>query len=48
MRRSAAPPSRARRYGRVRRGEHRIISVAHHEQPSYSRRVLRMLTRLFR
>ncbi len=39
------PRQLAPRYGRALRAEHRVIAVAHHEQPSYRRR---MLTRLFR
>lgn len=49
MRRSEhVPQQEVRRYGQARRGEHRVYPVAHHQQPSYSRKVLRMLTRLFR
>jgi hypothetical protein len=39
---------RVRGYRQSSRAEHRVIAVGHHEQPSYPRRLLRMLTRLFR
>jgi hypothetical protein len=39
---------RARLYSRQRRAEHRAIVVGHGQVPQYSRKVRRMLTRLFR
>lgn len=39
---------RPRLYGRQRRADHRAIAVGHGEQPQYSRKTYRMLTRLFR
>ena len=39
---------RLRRYNVQRRAEHRVIPVGHGEQPQYTRKTMRMLTRLFR
>lgn len=44
--RKPRPPAAG--YRQSSRAEHRVIAVGHHEQPSYPRRLLRMLTRLFR
>jgi hypothetical protein len=39
---------RLRLYGRQLRADHRAIEVGHGEQPQYSRKTRRMMTRLFR
>lgn len=39
---------RLRLYSPHRRADHRSIAVGHGEQPVYSRKTRRMLTRLFR
>jgi len=39
---------RLRLYGRQPRADHRAIGVGHGDQPQYSRKTRRMLTRLFR
>jgi hypothetical protein len=36
------------RYGHPGKGEHGVIASGHGERPEYSRKTLRMLTRLFR
>ncbi len=35
-------------YSRQRRAEHRVVAAGHGQQPHYSTRMRRMLTRLFR
>jgi hypothetical protein len=52
MRRSRKTPPwgwrRLRLYGEQGRADHRAIAVGHGQQPQYSRKLRRMLNRLFR